>query len=180
MQQIIKSSARLRCVYARVLVHAECIHMVDNVRYALKTHDIFHLGSVVVPQRCGSALASVTAEDTDGSAHSAWPFMRAAGHCTRVRASKLLCCARRCRRVRASACLSQHPLFTCSTPSSRAAAAAGRGRGGARRGARARLAEIMRVPEALVSVKATTSEKLGFTGRGEGIATQAVASLVRL
>jgi len=45
---------------------------------------------------------------------------------------------------------------------------------------RARLAEIMRVPEALVSVKATTSEKLGFTGRGEGIATQAAASLVRL
>lgn len=43
----------------------------------------------------------------------------------------------------------------------------------------ARLAQIMEVPEALVSVKATTTEKLGFTGRGEGIATQAAAVVVR-
>jgi len=44
---------------------------------------------------------------------------------------------------------------------------------------RARLAEIMGVERDRISVKATTSEGLGFTGRREGIAALATATLVR-
>ena len=43
----------------------------------------------------------------------------------------------------------------------------------------ARLAEIMGVDASRVSVKATTSERLGFTGREEGIASIATAALVK-
>jgi 2-C-methyl-D-erythritol 4-phosphate cytidylyltransferase/2-C-methyl-D-erythritol 2,4-cyclodiphosphate synthase len=45
---------------------------------------------------------------------------------------------------------------------------------------RARIAEITNLPIGRIAVKATTSEKLGFTGRGEGIAAQATVSVILL
>lgn len=45
---------------------------------------------------------------------------------------------------------------------------------------RANVAKVLDVAESVVSIKATTTEKLGFTGRGEGIAAEAVASIVKM
>jgi 2-C-methyl-D-erythritol 4-phosphate cytidylyltransferase / 2-C-methyl-D-erythritol 2,4-cyclodiphosphate synthase len=46
-----------------------------------------------------------------------------------------------------------------------------------RQAIRARLADLLNIAVGQVSVKATTTEKLGFTGRREGIAAQAVATV---
>ena len=42
----------------------------------------------------------------------------------------------------------------------------------------ARLADLLGVDAKRISVKATTTERLGFTGRGEGIAAQAAVSVL--
>ena len=45
---------------------------------------------------------------------------------------------------------------------------------------RVRLAQLLGTDITAISVKATTTERLGFTGRGEGIAAQAAATLLRI
>ena len=42
-----------------------------------------------------------------------------------------------------------------------------------------KMAQVTGLPEDRIAVKATTTEKLGYTGRGEGIAATAIAALVR-
>jgi 2-C-methyl-D-erythritol 4-phosphate cytidylyltransferase/2-C-methyl-D-erythritol 2,4-cyclodiphosphate synthase len=46
-----------------------------------------------------------------------------------------------------------------------------------RQAMRERLAELLALPLDAVSVKATTTEAMGFTGRGEGLAAQALATI---
>ena len=46
-----------------------------------------------------------------------------------------------------------------------------------RQAMRERLAELLSLPLDAVSVKATTTEAMGFTGRGEGLAAQAIATI---
>lgn len=44
---------------------------------------------------------------------------------------------------------------------------------------KAQIASIVDIPESTINIKATTSEKLGFTGRKEGIAAQAIATVTQ-
>ena len=49
--------------------------------------------------------------------------------------------------------------------------------GPSRQAMRERIAALLRLPVQRISIKATTTERLGFVGRGEGIAVQAVATV---
>ena len=42
------------------------------------------------------------------------------------------------------------------------------------------IARILDIEKQRISIKATTSEKLGFIGRKEGIATQAIATVKKI
>ena len=42
------------------------------------------------------------------------------------------------------------------------------------------MAEVLKISESQINIKGTTTERLGFAGREEGIASQAVASIIRL
>lgn len=44
---------------------------------------------------------------------------------------------------------------------------------------KSKIARVLQIEESLVNVKATTTEKLGFAGRGEGIASEAIVFLVQ-
>lgn len=44
---------------------------------------------------------------------------------------------------------------------------------------RARIAEVLGVSVDVINIKATTTERLGFTGRGEGIAAESIALICR-
>jgi 2-C-methyl-D-erythritol 2,4-cyclodiphosphate synthase len=50
--------------------------------------------------------------------------------------------------------------------------------GPVREAIRARIAALLGVSPADVNIKATTTERLGFLGRSEGIAAQAIALLI--
>jgi 2-C-methyl-D-erythritol 2,4-cyclodiphosphate synthase len=43
---------------------------------------------------------------------------------------------------------------------------------------KANLAAVLAIPAERIGIKATTNERMGFIGRGEGIAAMAVATII--